>query len=78
MAFLKMGMKPREFIEMDRFEKAVVIAFIKKYAKDKGKAAKPKNRRRKRWNLTKDTLFDIIIKNIWNGYLLWKDYLVLF
>lgn len=51
MAFIKMGMRPREFIEMDRFEKAAVIGFLRNYAEaeKKGTAkAKGKGKRRRR------------------------------
>ena len=49
MAFIKMGMRPREFIEMDRFEKAAVIGFLRNYAeKEKKGTAKAKRKRRKR------------------------------
>jgi len=47
MAFIKMGMLPRDFTEMDMFEKAVVIAFLKQYANDK-KKDRPKHRKNKR------------------------------
>lgn len=49
MAFIKTGLKPREFIEMDRFEKAAVIGFIQKYAETEKKgAAKAKGKGRRR------------------------------
>lgn len=49
MAFVKMGLKPREFAEMERFEKAVVIGFIKNYAKNENKDKnKPKGYRKKK------------------------------
>lgn len=44
-----MGIKPREFVEMDMFEKAVVIAYLEKYAESKKKEhnAIKKGRKRK-------------------------------
>ena len=48
MAFVKMGLKPREFAEMDRFEKAVVIGFIKNYAENENKNKNKSKSYRKR------------------------------
>ena len=41
-------MKPREFIEMDMFEKAVVIAFLNQYAEAKMKEKNAMKRKRKK------------------------------
>jgi len=43
-------MKPREFIELDMFEKAVIIGFLNQYAESKKKEqnAAKKGRKRKR------------------------------
>lgn len=37
MAFLKMGMLPKDFADLDMFQKALVIGFLQQYAKDKNK-----------------------------------------
>ena len=49
MAFIKTGLTPRAFIEMDRFEKAAIIGFVQHYAESEKKgAAKAKGKKKRK------------------------------
>lgn len=46
--FLKLGMRPREFVEMDIWEKIAVIAFVLKHAQTEAEKERKLEERRAR------------------------------